>query len=358
MRGRTSIAIVAWLATLAGPATSAEIDRARVVAAGASVLRVEAVRAAGGMDLGSGVALGDDKVVTACHVTEGASAVHVVRDSVRHAAKAQARRGDLDVCVLDVPGLGAPAVALGSARRLEPGQPVLALGYIAGAGLALSQGQVFSLHRLEGAPVLQVTNGFTSGASGGALFDDSMRLVGVLSFRLRGGEVHYFAAPADWIPPLLKDARGFRPVAPDQGPPPYWRRAPEARPAFLQAVELEQTGRWQALEALARRWTEEDTSDPEPWFLQGLALERQNQFVPAQEALERALGRDPDWLPALHRLGLVHVQQGDIARARHVLDQLRQRRSALAEDLQLALDRECAYPVSPLACTPATEPHS
>ncbi len=47
----------------------AALERAELIGLAASVLRIEAPRASGGYSIGSGVAVGDDKVVTNCHVT-------------------------------------------------------------------------------------------------------------------------------------------------------------------------------------------------------------------------------------------------------------------------------------------------
>ena len=278
---------------------------------------------------------------------------------MRWAVDAQASRPDLDLCVLQVPGVRAEAVALGSADWLVPGSQMAALGYVAGAGLQASDGVVYSTHRHAGARVIQVTNGFTSGASGGGLFDEQLRLVGILTFRLRGSSVHYFAAPVDWVRPMLTSPREFQPVAPLPAQAlAYWQVPAGEQPRFLRAATMEQSDRWTELLALGTEWTAEVADDPEPWYLRGLALERQNRWSEAEDALERALGREPDWLPALHRLGLVLIQQGRIREARKVLDRLRPRQAMLALDLQNALERECSAPIHPQACAPDPLPET
>lgn len=348
--------LLALLVCILGTAQG-QVDRARLVGLSASVLKIEVARRQGGYSIGSGVAVAADKIVTNCHVTRDAVGIHVLRGGVRWRADAQASRPDLDLCVLQVPGLRAEVVEMGSADWLELGSPMAALGYIAGAGLQASEGVVFSLHRHEGARVIQATNGFTSGASGGGLFDAQLRLVGILTFRLRGSSVHYFAAPVDWVLPMLKNPREFQPVAPLPAQAlAYWQAPASEQPRFLRAAALEQSDRWTELLALGTEWTDEVADDPEPWYLRGLALERQNRWEEAEDALERALGREPNWLPALHRLGLVLIQQGRIPDARKVLDRLRPRQPMLALDLQNALERECTAPIHPKACAPDPQP--
>ena len=343
----------ALLLTVIWPvAAQPTVERSRLVALSASVVKVEAQRRQGGYAIGSGVVIAPGKVATNCHVTREAASVQVQRGGVRWAADAQASRPDLDLCVLRVPELRGDPVDLGSADQLKPGDPVAALGYTGGAGLQVSDGQVIALHRHASGQVVQTSNWFTSGASGGGLFDDRLRLVGVLTFRLRGGASHYFAAPADWLQPLLKDDAPFRPIAPlDAEALPYWQQAAGQQPWFLQAAALEQALQWPALLSLSGRWAERDEADPEPWYLRGLSLERLDRLDDARQALEAALRRQPESLQAWHRLGLVLIRQGQLAQARRALSRLHGREPLLAEQLQQALDQACLPPtLHPAEC--------
>lgn len=220
--------LIASLAAL--PPARAEIDRAALVRIGASVLRVEAARLRGGFALGSAVVVGDGMAVTNCHVTREARAIELVRGERRWPARSQAADIEHDLCLLRAEGLPAPAM-LGRTEELQRGQPVLALGYTGGVSLQNSVGEVISLHRLDGAPVVRSSNRFSSGASGGGLFDESGRLVGILTFRERGGA--YFSAPSEWLQRLI-DTAPFEDVAPlPRDRRAYWERPQESRPAFL-----------------------------------------------------------------------------------------------------------------------------
>lgn len=284
--------LLALLPTLAVPAPAwAALDQAAYVSLAASVLRVEAPRQRGGFALGSAVALESDKVVTNCHVTRDATAIHILRGGLRYPARWQASDIGRDLCLLDVPGLGAQPVALGRAAALTIGQPVTALGYTGGVGIQNSMGTVIQLHRHDGSRVIQSSNFFNSGASGGGLFDDDGRLVGILTFRLRGGESHYFAAPVEWVAQMLADTQrgSFRQVMPlDSQQLPYWQAGPASQPRFLQAAVLVRNDRWPELEALARDWLRAEPDDAEPWQLLATALARQGRADEAGAALERA----------------------------------------------------------------------
>lgn len=291
MSARSSLLLVAGL--LGASLAVAAPEPGAFVALAASVLRVEAPRDAGGFALGSAVTVGRELVVTNCHVTRDARRINVVRGGVRWPAVAQASELSRDLCLLHVPGLISPPVSVGRAADLALGQAVTALGYTGGVGIQNSAGEVQDLHRHDGSVVIQSSNWFSSGASGGGLFDDRGRLVGVLTFRLRGGEAHYFAAPAEWVHELIDGAgRELRAVLPlEQYPRPYWESA--APPRFLLAARLQREARWPELERLAELWRRQDPADGEPWYLLGAALLRQGRDDAARHALRCALQLQP-----------------------------------------------------------------
>jgi serine protease Do len=326
---------LAWLM----PSARAEPDRAAMIALANSLWKVEVQRAQGGYSLGSGVSVAADQVLTNCHVTREGRAITVVRGGARWRVDAQAVDAEHDLCVLRVPNLGAIAVPLGRSAALQPGQPVHALGYTGGLELAFSQGHIDTLHRLDGARVIQSSNAFTSGASGGGLFDDELNLVGVLTFRLRGGEQHYFSAPTDWIRALIKDPSRFvevRPLAPE--PLAFWQRPLAAQPDFLRAVVLEREQRWNELEALAQDWTRADATDPQPWYLHGLALGGLKRWREAQRALEQSVALEPNLHRALYRLGIALTEQDQLDGARAMRGRLESLKSELAPALGRIID--------------------
>lgn len=277
----------------AAPAAAAP-DLERMVALAGSILRIEAPRPGGGFAIGSAVTVGPELVVTNCHVTREARRIEVVRGGVRWPADTQLSDAARDLCLLHVPGLRSPAVELGRAALLAPGQPVVALGYTGGVGIQNSAGEVQHLHRHDGGVVIQSSNFFNSGASGGGLFDEGGRMVGVLTFRLRGGERHYYAAPAEWVAQMVERAgRGeLRPVAPlDRQPLPYWESA--APPRFLQAQRLHASGQWAALERLAVTWVADEADEAEAWHWLGAALQHQGRDDAARAAFACALRLEP-----------------------------------------------------------------
>lgn len=329
--------LLAWLLALPG-LPAAALEGAALVQVGQSIVKVEVLRAQGGYALGSGVVVAEDKVVTNCHVTRDAGQVHVLRGGLRYTADAQAADTRHDLCVLSVPRLGAPPAALGD-EPLQPGQTVSAIGFTGGQGLQHSRGQVVALHRFDAAQVVQSTNWFSSGASGGGLFDDAQRLVAVLTFRLRGGHAHYFSAPVAWLRPLLADG-ALQPIGSLRAAEaPFWEQPTTTQPRFLQAAVYARERRWQELDQFATTWAREDGSDAQPWLMRGLAQQEMGRLASAQRYTERALSIEPASRIALLRLGLLHVAQGQIDPAKNVLLRLQSLRSDLAGELDGALER-------------------
>lgn len=290
-------------------------DPSVFVSLAGSVLRVEAPRARGGFAMGSGVAVAAEQVVTNCHVTRDAQEIHVVRGGVRWAVTAQAVDLERDLCLLQVPGLRAPPVRLGHAAGLGIGQYVAALGYTGGIGIQNSAGEVVELHRHDGGRVIQSSNWFSSGASGGGLFDADGALVGILTFRLRGGAAHYFAAPVEWVRQMLDEQRrgSFARVVPLDGrPQSYWQAGASAQPRFLQAAVMQRDQRWGELALLAHDWLRSDADDAEPWHLLGTALEHLERPAEARAALECSLQLAPSH--GLVRAHLAALRERDPSR--------------------------------------------
>lgn len=317
---------------LAGLATAVPAqalpERGRFVGLSASVLKVEARRAQGGFSLGSAVVLAPQQVVTNCHVVQDAAGIQVLRNGARWDARLEAAAPARDLCLLRVPQLQGEPVALRPASELGAGEPLASLGYTGGAGLQFSAGRLHSWHRHEAGRVLQVTNGFTSGASGGGLFDAQGRLVGILTFRLRGGAQHYFAAPSEWVATLLSAAPAavaLPTAVPAAAEPPYWQRRGAVQPDFLQAGELAQRGDWARLQALAQPWAGRTPDDPDPWAWLAQAALGRADAEQARQAAQRALALESHWLPALQALAQAELRLGRQEAARRIQVQMQQR---------------------------------
>jgi S1-C subfamily serine protease len=227
-----AIVAVAGLAA-AGAGTAAESD----AVPSDSVYVVEARSAGGAIKRGSAVAIGHDMLLTNCHVTRAATHIQVGRDGYTWPAQVRTGNGELDLCILTAPMGGGRAARFRDAASLGVGEQVYAAGYPVGQAISIRAGSVRALHRHENSNVIQVSAPFDFGASGGGLFDRYGNLVGVLTFKMLGGDDYYFAVPTEWISRVLAEA------ARRDDAPAFWERSPAALPPFLSKISLESAGR-------------------------------------------------------------------------------------------------------------------
>jgi len=253
--------VIALTVTLFSSAPGAQADalalRAAMQKLAPAVLRIEAARGEHGRNaMGSGVVIAAERVVTNCHVVRDAASVAVRSGTTRWQATARQAQPQSDVCILTVPGLDITPVDLGTADIPQIGNAVLALGYSGGFGLSPSTGEITAVHAFDGAYVIQTTAAFSSGASGGGLFDPQGRLVGLLTFRLLARGAYFFAIPVQWV--ARAAASEAVAIAPIDGAKSFWEGRPGELPYFLRATTLEAAGDKPELLHLTARWLEEE----------------------------------------------------------------------------------------------------
>lgn len=212
--------------------------------------------------LGSAVVIGPESMVTNCHVLAKGQSISVVYQGTRLTAQLEYPDPERDLCQLKVPKLPAPPVAIAPMASLRVGQRVFAIGNPQGLALTLSDGLVSSL-RLNKAGQLQriqTSAPISSGSSGGGLFDDEGRLIGITSSGIvaddgSSAQNLNFAIPAGWLAELptrgqdnlaawkaktaASDAAagtGNKPEAPGT--------AATRNPALLKAIEGQWTGKY------------------------------------------------------------------------------------------------------------------
>lgn len=158
------------------------------MASGASSLEraTDAVVAvtSGAERIGSGVVVGRNRVITAAHVVDAASArpARIVAGGalLTYEVVAVDRHRDLALLSADLPG-AVPAIVFGDSGVLARGQDVIALGFPIGLrSVSLTKGVVSSPRQLyDGMAYVQTDAAINPGNSGGPLVDGQGRLVGV-----------------------------------------------------------------------------------------------------------------------------------------------------------------------------------
>ena len=250
----------------------ADPSRAQVLLVAPSVARVEARTSSGGYAFGTAVAIAPERAITNCHVTREARAIYLVKGGLRWDARAQLADVDHDLCLLWVPGLDARAAPLVSSADLRIGQRVAAIGFGGATGIQVSIGDVTGLHPLDGGRVIRSSTAFSGGASGGGLFDEDGRLVGILSFRLPARTAYFFSMPVEWFSERVLDLSRYQPVAPLGEARSFWERPQSEQPYFMRATSLEAAQNWPELLRLTDAWAKAEPGNPEPQTFRDKAL--------------------------------------------------------------------------------------
>jgi len=212
-----------------------------------SIVRVLAADSGGRpIKQGSGVVIGRGRVITNCHVTSGAAQISVASGADSRSASVYIADEEFDLCSLDVSGLSAPAVTIGSVTELRTGQRVFAIGAPLGLELTISEGIVSSLRQVPGGKVIQTTAPVSPGSSGGGLFDAEAKLVGIVTFQQRSGQNLNFAVPADWIAEMRDRSASY---TSDATSPPVSTPAPAAEATVAELV----VGTWFCFGSLSGR---------------------------------------------------------------------------------------------------------
>ena len=288
------------LAGLAALLTAAPLDPAwastaeRVFAAvSPSVVVVEAGQQ------GSGVVVAARVVATNCHVIGEAGRITVRRGRIGHAASLVRSDRDRDVCLLEVPTLEAPSVAMRLAADLRVGAAVYAVGAPQGLELSLSAGLVSQLRGAEGVPLIQTTAPISPGSSGGGLFDEGGNLVGLTNFQLGRGQNVNFAVPAEWVASAVNELFAWR----------RCRAAPEPRCVIEEALATareiaDPESRFEALASIAKvRARAGDRQASDRTFASALATAREmadpRQRSRALSAIAEAQARAGDVASAM-----------------------------------------------------------
>lgn len=166
---------------------------------------VVVVRTARG--LGTGFSVGPGIITTNLHVVVGADRILV--NTATGATNAVSGVVGVDpmhdlVLLYSVDARDAPPLALGDDSALRAGDGVIALGTPQGLDLSVSTGVVGAIREVNSnLTLIQITAPISPGSSGGPLFDDKGRVVGVTTMFSAEGQNLNFAVPARYVAALV-----------------------------------------------------------------------------------------------------------------------------------------------------------
>lgn len=176
---------------------------------GQAMVVIEALDAAGNVTgQGSGfIVTPKGAVVTNLHVIQGAHTVRVklTNGDVYKTQELVDVDDAKDLAILKLKGFKLPVVALGDSDKTEIGESVVVISSPEGLTNSLSTGVVSGVRRLEGLRVFQISAPISQGSSGGAMFDSTGAVVGIVTYLLRGGQNINFAVPINYVRGMIGD---------------------------------------------------------------------------------------------------------------------------------------------------------
>ena len=152
--------------------------------------------------VGSGIVLGEGRVLTNAHNVRGDQVTVTFADGRTAEGSVAGRDIDADLAVIDVDTGTAPALPWADGASASIGTPVFALANPGGRGLRVTFGFVSGIDRTFRGPrgrritgSVEHTAPLLPGSSGGPVVDAAGQLLGINTNRL--GEGFYLAIPAD-----------------------------------------------------------------------------------------------------------------------------------------------------------------
>lgn len=338
MRSPLPLLSALLLSALLPQPAAADVDSAFITRLSMSVVKVRALATSGKTLLGSGVVVGPDEVLTNCHVTRDARSVAIVKSALHFDVYSQKADMEHDLCLLRTDPMPLKPVAIRSLSSVKPGERSFYFGFTGGIESFFAEGKVTALHGMDGSSVIETTSGFSLGASGGGLFDEQGRLLGITTFLAAGHNGAYYAMPADWLERLR--THQSREVGPLGGSP-LWDKPESDQPYFLRVGRLIEQKRWDEAASLGATWTRAEVANPGAWLALGTALSMLSRNSEAQAALEKTIDIVPDDPRGLYQLGIVLARSGQGKRAESVRTTLAAVDADLAGKLQQTII-ECA----------------
>jgi len=193
-------------------ATTSTPAKAKVSDLSKAVMTIHVFRGKDEYAQGSGFLI-DDKgtAVSNVHVIGSGDRAEVELEDGRKFAVTDVRAYDMtqDVAIFKIGAIGntaagaLPTVPLGSSDSLNLGDKVVVIGSPEGLSNTVTEG-ILSARRGGDQPALQVSAAISPGSSGGAVFDDAGRVVGVVQSQWEEGENLNFAIPVEVVNMLLK----------------------------------------------------------------------------------------------------------------------------------------------------------
>ncbi len=302
------IILAAALLSAIQPAVA--MDKEKLLNAYFGVVLIRGFNATGGLSYGSGVVVGENKVITNCHVFRSTKEPWISRGEDTYTINSVKADVWHDLCLVTTGPIPFKPVLIGKSTDLKRGQEIVAFGHSNGVPAPLtSSGSVKALYDDDLGKVIRSTAKFALGASGSGLFDMEGRLVGINTFKTAGraGSIH-FALPIEWLDKLDKQTEiSTFPIVGKA----LWEEDEDKKPFYMQVAVPESRGDWPKLVQVAEKWTVAEPKSTEAWHALGLGLENSGKVELAEKAYKQAVSLDSTNFEPLKRLGAIAKTRGD-----------------------------------------------
>ncbi|HAJ72188.1 MAG TPA: serine protease, partial [Methylophilaceae bacterium] len=159
-------------------------DKARLMDAFFSVVMIRGYNVSGGLAYGSGVVVGENKVITNCHVFRATKEPWISRGEDVYPITSVKADVWHDLCLVNTASMPFKPAKIGSSNTLKLEQEVVGFGHSNGSPAPLtSNGVIKGLYDDNLGKVMRTTAKFAMGASGSGLFDMEGNLIGINTFK-------------------------------------------------------------------------------------------------------------------------------------------------------------------------------
>src|SRR5258706_2001659 len=163
-------------------------------------------------NLGSGVIISPTEIVTSCKVVEAAADIVITQGSVLRKATLSFKDAERDLCELRIESpvpSDVPAAIPATVAEAEAGQDLYAIGSPRGMERSINRTIVSAMRDVPGSKIrlIQIDALLPGGMTGGGVFDQDAKLVGIIVAQFRQVENASYAAPSAWIADLSQRGR-------------------------------------------------------------------------------------------------------------------------------------------------------
>ena len=236
----------------------------------------------------------------------------------------------------------APIAVMGASKALQYGQAVFATGHPSfQTHPSTTYGIVKGLYAMDDSVIVRASSSFMPGDSGGGLFDNTGKLVGVIALKSPGRNAYYYNLAVEWVQALLNQ--------PEQSihtksSLPFWAESLENWPHFMRVVQPFLTEDWPALHQVAQEWTLKEPASSEAWFYLAASEYGLRHIDTAEALLTKVVAMNSQHSQALYYLGLIEEDHGKRMEALNRVALLSVLDESIANKLKLAMGMQLEAP--------------